>query len=1194
MPDETIQRRDQRAGAARPGGAAALLAGVGRRARAVLIGEAWTRSLAVSLAAVAVLVAVDYVFRLPRAVRVIHLAALGVLVFELVRRLVVPAVRFRPLPADVALRIGRRPEAGAEAGERLASGSELAADSGRAGELAAALAAVTGREADEIAAGLRGRSFVRARVLWRSGAVLGAVALVVGVFALVRPDLASIGLHRALWPFDTTEWPRRTAVADATGIDVHPIGEALPMRALLTRTNQPPGRSEVAAVYRVITDGESGPSRRVVLTSQRRTEAHGGAEGELFERLIEPAGQLREDDVIEYRFESADNQSPPVRVRLAERPRVERIVASVSPPGYAAAVAGAHADLSGERLSPDASGVAVVSPVLAGSIVDVRIETSKPARLVAPDERWRATGPTTLRYEAEALERDRIEIELVDEYGLVGLEPVVVLLDVNQDAPAAVTITEPAFDESVLATALVEVRAEARDDLGVDWLELERTVARVPEGSEGGAPEPDGDAVTVASAEPTTPGAVAPELAVRTMLDVGSIGVRAGDEVWLTATGRDLYAAAAPGEVDDRAVRSGVRRLRIIDEETLIEQIRGELAGVRRAAIEIDTAQASLAEGGEQPVDDAPRQDALTDRLEAQREAVERLRDRTARNGLDDETLRGMLTDAGGLVREAAQASSRAAGALQRTEAGDAEQRDEATEAQQQVRENLESLIAMLDRGQDNWVARRTVENLLNEQREIAAETEALGQRTMGRTTQELAPDERTELERIAERQRDAAERARQALDSLSERADELERFDRVQADAMAQAARRGRQEGLSQQMREAAEQLGQNQTQSASQSQQNAAEALEQMLEDIDSADAARDEALRRVLASVLESLERLIEEQDHELDALARTQADGSELAPLAEAMVRLATNTLGVLDQVAGQRDLAGVASLITLAADAQERAVTSLREDSGESADAAERESLARLTEARDEAKRLEEEASQRESARKRAELRTAYREILEQQAALVADTEPWVGAELDRRSRAEVRALGQRQQEIGGTLETLRSETEELADALVFALAHQRMEASSQAAADRLLAANPDAEASRRQETVARLLRSLLEALAEDSQQQQFAQQSGGGGGGGSGSEPPLVPDLAELKLLRAMQAEAMTWTQNVEEAPERPASAEVEELATLQRQLAERAAQLAERLTQQGGPPPPRRPDPTEDSSRERNEEPQR
>ena len=1162
---------------------------MGRRARAVLLAEAWCRTLALVVAAVFVLVVLDFVFRLPRPVRVLHLAALGYGGYVVVRRVLLPALRFRPRESEIALRIERAEEA-ARARNRLASGLELGSGGDAdGGGLSAAMTREAAREADSIATDLGGRRFVSARAAGRAGMVLAATLLVVSAAGLFRPQLAGIGLTRALWPFAGTAWPKRTVVADATGIEMHPIGEALPMRAVLTRTHLSPGNTEVVAFYRVVSGGEAGARQRVVLTSQQRRESVGGADGELYERLIEPAGVLAEGDEIEYWFETEDNRTESVRVRLAERPRVTRISATVTPPAYAASVRGSFLAAEDMAVSRDSGGVAVVQPVLAGSSFAIRLTTNKAAALAAgSDEReaspdaelpdgWTREDARTLVYSGVADERTRLDVELVGEDGLVSTEPVAVVLQVTSDAPAAVTITDPPYDESVLATASVGLRAEARDDLGMRWLALERQSATPPAGSEGAAPEGADDAVRLGAVE-AADGDSALALTVEASLDLASIGVRAGDEVWLTAVGRDIFAAAEDPEADPRVIRSAVRRLRIIDEATFVSQIQGELAGVRRAAIEIDAAQSEVGLAGAADGDEdarrerAERQASLTDRLDAQRGAIQRLGTRAARNGLDDDTLEGMLDDAGALLREATEASEDATSALERSESAP-EAAAEAEAAQGQVRENLESLISMLDQGQDNWVARRTVEGLLAEQRELAAATQALGDQTMGRSREQLSAEELTELERIAERQRDAAERARRALDSLAERAEALERFDAAQADAMSQAARRGRQERVEQQMREAASQVDQNQTRAAAQGQQAAAEALEQMLEDIDSADEARDEALRRVLASVLDSLESLIDEQEAQIDALAIEQDEGA-LPALADPMVRLASNTLGLLDEIGTQRDLASVASLVGQASDAQERAVGALREGSRDSADDAERESLSKLQDARTEAERLEEQAQDRESARQRAELRTAYRELLEQQVAIVTDTEPMVGVELDRRARAQVRALGQRQGGVGESLTALRDATEELAEATVFDLAHRRIESASRAAEEQLLGGTADEDVLRRQASVVRLLQSLLAALAEENQPPGASeQQAGGGGGGGSGGETPIVPEIAELKLLRAMQAEAMEWTRNLDEAGRRPLPAELSELADLQSELAGRAAELVEKLTQgQQGP----------------------
>ncbi len=1166
-----------------PGAAAALVERIGQRARGVLLGAVWLRAAALLLAVVLLLGLLDYLFRLPRGVRVVHLAAIGYGVFVLVRRVILPAIRFRPGRAEIALRIEQASGApGAEGW--LASGVEFggaARNQKDEDDLTSSLAAHTAAHADSAARALDGHRFVKRAELARAAGLFAAIVLVAGGPAVFRPDLAKIGITRTLWPFGTTQWPKRTELANATAATVHPIGEALPLRALLTRTAQPMGETEVVAVYRVIVDGEVGRTERVMLTPQHRVSQIGGESGELFERLIEPVldAAVGSAGEIEYWFETDDNRTEPSRIVLAVRPRVERVTVRVEPPSYATSLRGAFLQADALVVSPDGLGVVTVQPILAGSSVQILLGLNTPATLAGGiGSGWAQPSERSLVYEVVADTRSRTEVVLQDGAGLGNASPLTIVLDVMHDAQAGVTVIEPAYDESVLATAVIGLEAEGRDDFGMLWLSLDRQTARVQGGSESRTPEPASDPVRLGRTEADPAIEMPPTLTLRASLDLATIGVRAGDEVWISATGRDVYSLVSQDVSDSRAVRSAVRRLRVIDESTFIDQLRGELAGVRRAAIEIDTEQAELhSTESVDPATVVERQGAVTERLDAQRGAIDRLTQRVARNALDDETLRGMLDDAAGLLDDAVQASDDASSTMERTADTDRNPKEhaDAAKAQDRVRQSLETLIAMLDQGQDNWVARRTIESLLADQRALSAETDALGDRTMGLSPEQLSAEELTELERIAARQQDAAERARQALDSLTQRAESLKRIDSAQADAMSRAARRGRQDRVDEQMRQAAAQLRENQTRAASQGQQAATEALEQMLEDIDSADASRDETLRRVLASVLESLESLIDEQEQQIDNLTRVQGE-ADLVSLAQPMVALASNTLGLLDEIGPQRDLSAIASVLGMAASAQERAVVSLREASIDSAAEAEDESLTLLRKARDEAERMDDDASSRESARKRAELRKVYRILLEQQVAILDDTQPWVDVTLDRRMRAQIRGLGKRQEGVSGSLAETRRTTDELDDASVFELAHRRLDSASAAAAELLLAGDATSGVVRKQATIVRVLRALVEAMGEHTQDPRFDEQqgdSGGGGGGGGGGEMPVIPELAELRLLRAMQAEAMEWTRNIDESPDRPGKAEVAELADLQQELAERAAGLVEKLTQQ--PPQP-------------------
>jgi hypothetical protein len=77
------------------------------------------------------------------------------------------------------------------------------------------------------------------------------------------------------------------------------------------------------------------------------------------------------------------------------------------------------------------------------------------------------------------------------------------------------------------------------------------------------------------------------------------------------------------------------------------------------------------------------------------------------------------------------------------------------------------------------------------------------------------------------------------------------------------------------------------------------------------------------------------------------------------------------------------------------------------------------------------------------------------------------------------------------------------------------------------------------------------LKELIEALQKAQQQKKQEESSGGGGGGGGGGEQPLLPNSAELKLLRAMQLRVNGRTVSIDKV--RPADGAAD--ATLDKAL---------------------------------------
>ncbi len=1185
------------------------------RASLLVSGLAWITAFAVGCIVLGA--SLDFVLRMPAWLRGALLTAGVGAALVAVLRWVLPAWRFRPDLTELALRVERLPEA-REAGLSgvLASGLELA-HAPAEGQTTRWMSGRVVGEASRRFQAIAGAALLRRDRNIATLLILGAAVIAIALTTWTAgPKLTRIGVARVLAPWSGAEWPKRTEVADATALDVHPLGTALPLRAALLKSQAGVDGSRVAARYRLLEDGRPGPLQRVFLQPQHRKievmSTGGGASGELFEQLIGPGALVSADPAradtgslaLEYWFETSDDQTDPRAVRLVEPPAVVGATAEISPPAYADSgdtrrfVRGTH------DLGPGDDQRAIVGPVLAGSRARLTIRFNKsipgpesvddrlvwlagvaPGAAFGPDLEVAASESEwslswTLRTST------RIPVIPRDEFGLAGRDDTAFAFDVIEDRPPTAAVTLPAQDEAVLATALIDSEGEGRDDVGIESVRLEAQTARRPGGSLGASPEPVGEPSVVSTTKPETGDATQVQAVGR--ISLSAFALKPGDELWITALAADGYEL--DGERHE-PVRSAPRKLRIVTEEELIEQVRTDLAGIREAAIRLDQDQAELIEAtrrGFVSDDERRRQGGLAPRLEQQTDLAQRLLERAERNALDDAALRGLLQDVRELLdaaqRGAEQAGSRLDEAAQNSPSPEhteltPEQAANVQRAQNEARDNLGKLIEMLDRGEDSWATRRELQRLLERQRDLEARTAAAGQRTVGQDPENLSPQDQQELARISEEQARLAEQARAALDNLSQRAKQMREIDAAQSAAMNRAAQRGQQQQVPERMERAAEETGRNQTGSAREQQQEAMQAMEEMLDDLENADRNRDESLRRLLSSLIESLDGLIAQQELELAALGAARLGNRPMDGLDQGMIRLNQNTLGVLGEAkAAFREMAKVSALITQASEAQASAIGALREVpvDDEGAETDEQASLRDLRLARQEAQRIQDEASKRDQDRKRQELRRVYRDALEQQVVLRDETAPLLGRQPDRRERLKLRGLGERQDTLRQTLDDLRRRTAELEDAALFAFAHDQLNLVMGSAAKALRSGQPSAGIKRDQDSAVRILRSLVEALAETpNQNDEFRDsETGGGGGGGEGGPPPLIPELAELRLLRGMQQQAAELTRALDESPDTATPSDFDALTRLQEDLAEEGQSLIERLQRPDEPAP--------------------
>ena len=201
-----------------------VLRSIGKRARALLLLRAFSISAAAILGSVAALILLDYLLRFPRPIRAIALIGVGFLVWRFFGRLVLPALRARFSPVDLALRIEHR-------------------DPSARGVLASAVELETLQPSDPIGAALRAATLERAVVrnasatpILKIDQTLKAITLLILLVILLAvpatnaPILTRIGVARTLTPWSNASWPKRFEINDRTPTAAHAIDEALPVR----------------------------------------------------------------------------------------------------------------------------------------------------------------------------------------------------------------------------------------------------------------------------------------------------------------------------------------------------------------------------------------------------------------------------------------------------------------------------------------------------------------------------------------------------------------------------------------------------------------------------------------------------------------------------------------------------------------------------------------------------------------------------------------------------------------------------------------------------------------------------------------------------------------------------------------------------------------------------------------------------
>ncbi len=1141
----------------------------------------------------------DWLLRLPGWFRLIVMVGLLAVAGWWLWGRLSRALAFGPTLADLALRAERLfPDLRGW----LASGLELSglhttpALAGMPRTIEDPLAEATIREAQRRATGRHFGQLVDPTATRRAafGALVGLLVLV-GVVA-ASPVSANIAAQRWLLPLGDAAWPKRIEVVPVDWPAV--VAADTPVRLIAEVTRGATEGMRVWLAYRFEHEPEQGatwvgPTQRVLMNPLAAAASAASDEaialdGPRFSVQVDPPADLLRRMPggpgaarLVATLEAGDDTTEPIAIPVVLRPGLASATATVVPPAYARPyqpTQQVNLPVSAERLG--------TINALQGAQLELQFTLTMPIDPNTDADRARGwfTGladqaelelaDRTLTLRQRVDEPTTVALLLEDAFGLTDTATRRLRLLTTADAVPTVGILEPATDLSLLPTAELPVRVQASDDVALTEL---RVAVGVPQREEQSGDPPSAENGVRIETLAARPGPSV-ELAAELTLKLADYDLRPGDVVVLDGIAQDVFDSA----LGDRSPTAAVpRRLTIIDAATLLSEIQRELAAVRRTAERLRIEQSGLRRAEpDTPADLAGPQQRLTRGVAPASSRLDAAQQRLEQNKLAEPELDELIAGAGRLLDEAAAASARAAERFaQDTPEGERAARAE----QEQAEDKLAELAALLDQGGDALSLRLEIGALRAEQESVALDTRALLPQTAGRSMDELTPQQQAQVRALAERQAQLADKSEDLVRRMGSTAEALAQSserdaDQAAAEALAEAAELARQQGLQQQMQQGAEQAEQNRLSQAGEQQLDALDTLDRMLEQMGQQEAKRRERLQRRLRELAERIERLIADQRALVERLPEVvQEQGAELVLEAEAVASvqgLAEPQASlwqrvIVVQTDAERDPATepVSPILGEAADAAAKAVGALRTPELASARERQAETIEALERALEAVREAQQQQQEQNAQDQRAKLREAYLALAQRQDALREQTEPIAGKAVpDRRDRAALRQLAEPQTTIGQELLALR---EQVSGQVVFEAIHGRINAQIDEAINGLRGA-AEVEPARipmQQAAVASGLRGMAEALIPPPPKNDFAEQQGGGGGGGGGGAGEVIPDAAQLKLLRGEQARLMERTARADELrgpnPANPAARdEVRRLAETQREL----TGLAERL----------------------------
>lgn len=519
----------------------------------------------------------------------------------------------------------------------------------------------------------------------------------------------------------------------------------------------------------------------------------------------------------------------------------------------------------------------------------------------------------------------------------------------------------------------------------------------------------------------------------------------------------------------------------------------------------------------------------------------------------------------------------------------------EAQAEQTRSLETLSELQESLSEWRDQRDVSKDLDAVIAEQQKVQQEAAEMAQQTMSKTSAELSPQEKAELNKLAARQRRVAEQLDQFRKQLSKTAESVKKNDADAAEKLNEVEQQLGQQEAASQLQEAAEQIAENQMGAAAEIQKKAMESLQDVERMMKQRPNEDTEQFVNQAQEALEEFQQLREEQQDLADQFQQNnqQPDSPEKAQKQDELMQKQEE----LEERMAKAERKLERLRLRGAAEAAHRARKRLEEmmKNVQEADDAE-EMQEAMDEALDDLEQVERELV---LEKRIAQERLAFEQLekLEQRLKLLRTRQESVIEETvrldearqgkDSLTRGQLKSL----KDLAETERLLQSEVEQMGQQMtsaeVFSLVLKRLGRSMKLAADGLGERQTGQPVQNLARDAIRKIDSLLAVLQEkkkpDPQQQpgekpeELANEPRPQEEKPEQAQPPgdMLPQLAQLKLLKSLQEEYLERTEMLETFRDKDGNLpqgmqdEKNELAREQAELADFARNLIAKFLQQ-------------------------